>query len=89
MLVSSPVCSDTTVSFKAVFTAQQHFGCKGQPDLVAARENLAAARACGSPDSHTLRVQVLNNHILAQNLYHNHYDPNPKFRIFGYMDSLG
>ena len=30
--------------------------------------------------SQTLRVQVLNNHILT---------PNPKYLIFGYMDPLG
>ena len=34
----------------------------------------------------TLRAQVLNNHILAQNLYYNYYYPNPKYLIIGYLD---
>ena len=34
----------------------------------------------------TLRVQVPNNHILAQNLYYNSYYPNPKYPIIGYLD---
>ena len=33
-----------------------------------------------------LRVQVLNNHILAQNLCYDFYYPNPKYLIIGYMD---
>ena len=38
-------------------------------------------------DNIPLRVQVPNNHILAQNLYYNYYHPNPKYPItFGYMD---
>ena len=37
----------------------------------------------------TLRVQVLNNHILAQNLYYNDYYPKPKYPIIGYRDPLG
>ena len=37
----------------------------------------------------TLRVQVPNNHILPQNLYHNPYHPNPKYLIIGYMDPVG
>ena len=37
----------------------------------------------------SLRVQVPNNHILTQNLYYNHYYPNPKYLIIGYMDPLG
>ena len=37
----------------------------------------------------SLRVQVPNNHILTQNLYHNYYYPNPKYLIIGYMDPLG
>ena len=36
-----------------------------------------------------LRVQVPNNHTLAQNLYYNYYYPNPKYLIIGYMDPLG
>ena len=36
----------------------------------------------------TLRVQVPNNHILTLNLYYNHYYPNPKHLIIGYMDPL-
>ena len=27
-----------------------------------------------------------NNHILTQNLYYNHYYPNPKYKIIGYMN---
>ena len=37
----------------------------------------------------TLRVQVLNNHILTQNQYYNYYYPKPKYPIIGYMDPLG
>ena len=37
----------------------------------------------------SLRVQVPNNHILAQNLYYNYDYPNPKYLIIGYMDPLG
>ena len=37
----------------------------------------------------TPRVQVPNNHILAQNLYYNYYYPKPKYLIIGYMDPLG
>ena len=37
----------------------------------------------------TLRVQVPNHHIFAQNLYYNYYYPNPKYPIIGYMDPLG
>ena len=37
----------------------------------------------------TLRVQVPNNHILTQNLYYEHYYPNPKHLIIGYLDPLG
>ena len=37
----------------------------------------------------TLRVQVPNNHILAQNQYYNYYYPKPKYLVIGYMDSLG
>ena len=36
----------------------------------------------------TIRVQVPNNHILTQNLYHNSYYPKPKYLI-GYLDPLG
>ena len=32
------------------------------------------------------RVPVPNNHALTQNLYHNYYNPNPKYLIIGYMD---
>ena len=34
-------------------------------------------------------VQVPNNDILTQNVYQNHYYPNPKYLIIGYMDPLG
>ena len=34
----------------------------------------------------SLRVQVHNNHILAQDLYYNNYYPKPKYLIIGYMD---
>ena len=34
----------------------------------------------------TLRVQVPNNQILAQNLYYNYYYPNPKYSSIGYLD---
>ena len=37
----------------------------------------------------TLRVQLPNNQILAQNLYYNYYYPKPKYLIIGYMDTLG
>ena len=40
-------------------------------------------------DARTQRVQVPNNHILTQDLYYNHYYPNPKYLIIGYMDPLG
>ena len=33
-----------------------------------------------------LRVQVPNDHILAQNLYYNCYCPNPKYLNIGYLD---
>ena len=33
-----------------------------------------------------LRVQVPNDHILAQNLHQNHYYPKPKYLMIGYMD---
>ena len=36
-----------------------------------------------------LRVQVLNNHILTQNLYYNYYYQDPKYKIIGYLDPLG
>ena len=36
----------------------------------------------------SLRVQVPNNHILAQNLYYNYYYPNSKYVIIGCMDPL-
>ena len=36
-----------------------------------------------------LRVQVLNNHILTQNLYYKYYCPKPKYLIIGYLDPLG
>ena len=36
--------------------------------------------------SSTLRVQVLNNHILTQNLYYSYYYPKPKYLILGYLD---
>ena len=35
---------------------------------------------------YSLRVQIPNNDILAQNLYYNYYYPNPKYLIIGYMD---
>ena len=37
----------------------------------------------------SLRVQVLNNHILTPNLYYHYYSPNPKYLTIGYMDLLG
>ena len=38
----------------------------------------------------TLRVQVPNNHILAQNLHYDYYElPKPKYLSIGYMDPLG
>ena len=40
-------------------------------------------------DARTPRVQVLNNHILTQNLYYNYYYQNPKYLIIGYLDPLG
>ena len=40
-------------------------------------------------DIRSLRVQVPNNHILTQNLYHNSYYPKPKYLIIGHMDPLG
>ena len=33
-----------------------------------------------------LRVQVPNNHILAQNLYYDYYYQIPKYPIIGHMD---
>ena len=41
------------------------------------------------PSKITLRVQVPNNDILSQKVYQNHYYPNPKYLIIGYMDPLG
>ena len=38
--------------------------------------------------SKTLRVQVPNHNILAQNLYYNDYHPKPMYLIIGYMDPL-
>ena len=45
----------------------------------------------GGPKSYVdrLRVQVPNNHILTQNLCHNHYYPKTKYLIIGYLDPLG
>ena len=40
-------------------------------------------------DTLSLKVQVLNNHILTQNLYYNYYYPKPKYLIIGYLDPLG
>ena len=37
----------------------------------------------------TLRVQVPNDHVLAQNLYYNYYCPKLKYLIIGYMDPVG
>ena len=37
----------------------------------------------------SLRVQVLKNHILTQNLYYNYYYPKPKHQIIEYLDLLG
>ena len=34
----------------------------------------------------TPRVQVHNHHILTQNLYQNHYYPNAKYLLIGYLD---
>ena len=36
-----------------------------------------------------LSVQVPKDHIFTPNLYQNHYYPNPKYLIVGYMDPLG
>ena len=36
--------------------------------------------------SSTVRVQVLNNHILTQKPYYYYYYTNPKYLIIGYMD---
>ena len=36
--------------------------------------------------NNTLRVQVPNNHILAQNLYYNYYYQYPKYLIIGSLD---
>ena len=36
-----------------------------------------------------IRVQVPNNHILAQNQYYNYYYPKTKYLIIGYLDPLG
>ena len=33
-----------------------------------------------------LRVQVPNNHMLSQNQYYNHYSPNHKYLVIGYME---
>ena len=38
------------------------------------------------PQHMTLRVQVPNNHILAQNMHYKYYCPNPKYLIIGSMD---
>ena len=40
-------------------------------------------------ESLPLRVQVLNNHILTQNLHYKYYYQNPKYLIIGYLDPLG
>ena len=37
----------------------------------------------------TLRVQVPNNHTLAQNLYFHFYSPKPKYPIIWYLDPMG
>ena len=37
----------------------------------------------------SLRVQVPNNHILTQNMYHNYYYTKPKYPIIRYLDPLG
>ena len=34
----------------------------------------------------TLKVQILNNHILTQNRDYHSYYPNPKYLLLGYMD---
>ena len=40
----------------------------------------------GCPVKNNLRVQVLNNHILTQNLYYDSYYAKPKYLNIGYMD---
>ena len=37
----------------------------------------------------TLRIQVLNNYILAQNLSYNYNDSKPKYLVIGYTDHVG
>ena len=37
----------------------------------------------------SLRAQVPDCHILAQDLYYNYYYTKPKYLIIGYMDPLG
>ena len=37
----------------------------------------------------TLKVQVPNNHIHAQNMHYNYYFPKPKYLIIEYLDPLG
>ena len=37
----------------------------------------------------SLRVQVLNNEILALNLYYKYYYQTPKYLVIGYMDPSG
>ena len=32
---------------------------------------------------------MLNNHMLAQNLYYNYFYPNPRYAGIGYMDPQG
>ena len=47
--------------------------------------------SCSSfnPSAFPLRVQVPNNYVLTQNLYHNYYYPQPQYQIVGYLDPLG
>ena len=59
-------------------------------DIKPAHHKLLALQANAQPQFKlTLRVQVLNNHILTQNQYHNYYHPKPKYLAIAYMDPLG
>ena len=48
--------------------------------------------ACLEPsilNPRTLGVQVLNNHILTQNLHYSYCYPKPKYQMIRYLDPLG
>ena len=70
------------------YTASSLMGKGAQMHYLAATVPYGKSRAFATA-SVTLRVQVLNNHMLTQNQFYNYFYPKPKYLIIGYMDPLG